>query len=131
MPQILVPDLLGCGKSPRPVDSLYTLEEQVESIHKSVLERHNVDSFHIVSHSMGTVVALALAARFPDRVRSLTLIAPLYGGTGEADGVDPQLPTCDTIMALTKPWTVMTSLSQPAMITFQYHPSWNTIFACC
>ncbi|RWW77476.1 hypothetical protein BHE74_00014363 [Ensete ventricosum] len=70
-------DLLGFGRSPKPTDSLYTLREQVEMIEKSILKRHNVGSFHIVAHSMGCIIALALAVEHPEAVKSLALIAPV------------------------------------------------------
>lgn len=70
-------DLLGFGRSPRPTDSLYTLREHVEMIEKSVLDTHKVKSFHVVAHSLGCILALALAVRHPQSVRSLTLLAPV------------------------------------------------------
>ncbi|KMT12477.1 hypothetical protein BVRB_5g104060 [Beta vulgaris subsp. vulgaris] len=71
-------DLLGFGRSPKPADSLYTLREHVEMIERSVLENHRVKSFHIVAHSLGCILALALAVRHPTKIKSLTLIAPPY-----------------------------------------------------
>nr|CAD1835339.1 unnamed protein product [Ananas comosus var. bracteatus] len=71
-------DLLGFGRSPKPGDSLYTLREHVEMIERSVLEPHKVRSFHIVAHSLGSILALALAVKYPGAVKSLTLLAPPY-----------------------------------------------------
>ncbi|WVZ57455.1 hypothetical protein U9M48_007838 [Paspalum notatum var. saurae] len=71
-------DLLGFGRSPKPADSLYTLREHVEMIERSVIQRHGVRSFHIVAHSLGSILALALAVKYPAAVRSLTLVAPPY-----------------------------------------------------
>ncbi|CAO2819342.1 unnamed protein product [Amaranthus hypochondriacus] len=71
-------DLLGFGQSPKPTDSLYTLREHVEMIERSVLELHKVESFHIVAHSLGCILALALVVRHPSKIKSLTLIAPPY-----------------------------------------------------
>ncbi|XP_020585191.1 LOW QUALITY PROTEIN: probable lysophospholipase BODYGUARD 3 [Phalaenopsis equestris] len=71
-------DLLGFGRSPKPADSLYTLREHVEMIERSVLQRHGVRAVHIVAHSLGSILALALAVRHPDAVKSLTLLAPPY-----------------------------------------------------
>ncbi|KAJ1296486.1 hypothetical protein BS78_01G304500 [Paspalum vaginatum] len=71
-------DLLGFGRSPKPADSLYTLREHVEMIERSVIQRHGVRSFHIVAHSLGSILALALAVKHPAAVRSLTLVAPPY-----------------------------------------------------
>ncbi|XP_039123053.1 probable lysophospholipase BODYGUARD 1 [Dioscorea cayenensis subsp. rotundata] len=71
-------DLLGFGRSPKPGDSLYTLREHVDMIERSVLEPFKVGSFHIVAHSLGSILAIALAVKYPGAVKSLTLIAPPY-----------------------------------------------------
>ncbi|GLU17592.1 hypothetical protein SLE2022_339530 [Rubroshorea leprosula] len=76
--RLLAVDLLGFGRSPKPVDSLYTLREHVEMIEKSVFEQYKVKSFHIVAHSLGCILALALAVKYPGSVKSLTLLAPPY-----------------------------------------------------
>ncbi|KAK4752244.1 hypothetical protein SAY87_021042 [Trapa incisa] len=76
--RFLAIDLLGFGRSPKPRDSLYTLKEHLEMIEKSVLEPNKVKSFHIVAHSLGCILALALAVKHPESVRSLTLLAPPY-----------------------------------------------------
>lgn len=70
-------DLLGFGRSPKPADSLYTLREHVEMIERSVLQRYRLRKFHVVAHSLGSVLALALAVKYPDAVQSLTLLAPV------------------------------------------------------
>lgn len=71
-------DLLGFGRSPKPADSLYTLREHVEMIERSVIDRYKVGPFHIVAHSLGSILALALAVKYPAAVRSITLVAPPY-----------------------------------------------------
>jgi pimeloyl-ACP methyl ester carboxylesterase len=70
-------DLLGFGRSPKPADSLYTLREHVEMIERSVIERYKVGPFHIVAHSLGSILALALAVKYPAAVKSITLVAPV------------------------------------------------------
>ncbi|KAL8142691.1 hypothetical protein V2J09_015723 [Rumex salicifolius] len=74
-------DLLGFGRSPKPVDSLYTLREHVEMIEKSVIEPYKVENLHIVAHSLGCILALALAVKHPGSIKSLTLLAPPYFGS--------------------------------------------------
>ncbi|KAK4389601.1 putative lysophospholipase BODYGUARD 3 [Sesamum angolense] len=76
--RLLAVDLLGFGRSPKPADSLYTLREHLEMIERSVLEAYNVKSFHIVAHSLGCILALALAVKHPGSIKSLTLLAPPY-----------------------------------------------------
>lgn len=75
--RLLAVDLLGFGRSPKPNDSLYTLREHVDMIEKSVLEGYGVRSFHIVAHSLGCILALAIAVKHPESVKSLTLLAPV------------------------------------------------------
>lgn len=76
--RLLAVDLLGFGKSPKPNNCLYTVKDHVEMIESSVIHPFELSSFHIVAHSMGCVVALALAAKHSNSVRSITLIAPPY-----------------------------------------------------
>nr|XP_019706188.1 probable lysophospholipase BODYGUARD 4 [Elaeis guineensis] len=76
-------DLLGFGRSPKPTNCMYRLKEHLEMIEKSVLKPFQLSSFHLVAHSMGCIIALALAAKYPDSVRSVTLIAPPYFSSTE------------------------------------------------
>ncbi|KAJ4972419.1 hypothetical protein NE237_005518 [Protea cynaroides] len=71
-------DLLGFGRSPKPRDCLYTLKDHLEMIEKSVIDQFQLNSFHLVAHSMGCIIALALAARYSKSLKSITLIAPPY-----------------------------------------------------
>ncbi|GFZ09395.1 alpha/beta-Hydrolases superfamily protein [Actinidia rufa] len=71
-------DLLGFGRSPKPRDCLYTLKDHLEMVEKSVIHPFQLGSFHLVAHSMGCVIALALAAKYSKSVKSVTLIAPPY-----------------------------------------------------
>ncbi|CAN6219987.1 unnamed protein product [Urochloa humidicola] len=71
-------DLLGFGQSPKPADCLYRLKDHVEAIETSLIEQRRLRPFHLVAHSMGCIIALALAAKHPTRVKSITLLAPPY-----------------------------------------------------
>ncbi|GAV76906.1 Abhydrolase_6 domain-containing protein [Cephalotus follicularis] len=71
-------DLLGFGRSPKPRDSFYTLRDHIEMIEKSVICPYDLQSFHVVAHSMGCIVALALSAKYCKSVKSITLVAPPY-----------------------------------------------------
>lgn len=70
-------DLLGFGASPKPMDCLYTLKDHLEMIEKSVIIPFKLNSFHLVAHSMGCVIALALAAKYSESVKSISLVAPV------------------------------------------------------
>ena len=73
-------DLPGHGTSAKDVGdgSLGALADAVTG----VLDAIGADRAHLVGHSMGGAVALAVAARDPARVASLTLIAPSGFGSG-------------------------------------------------
>lgn len=70
-------DLLGFGKSPKPRDCMYTLRDHLQMIEKSVIDPFQLNSFHVVAHSMGCVIAVALAAKYSESVKSITLVAPV------------------------------------------------------
>lgn len=70
-------DLLGFGRSPKPRDCLYTLKDHLGMIEKSIIHSFELKSFHLVAHSMGCILALALAANYSKSVKSITLISPV------------------------------------------------------
>lgn len=77
-------DLLGFGRSPKPANCMYRVRDHVEAIERTLIlagdgeSQSLMSSFHLVSHSMGCTIALALAAKHPTRVKSITLVAPPY-----------------------------------------------------
>ncbi|XP_023526531.1 probable lysophospholipase BODYGUARD 4 [Cucurbita pepo subsp. pepo] len=71
-------DLLGFGRSPKPRDCFYTMKDHLEKIEESVIHQFGLNSFHLVAHSMGCLIALALAAKYSNSVKSITLVAPPY-----------------------------------------------------
>lgn len=72
-------DLLGYGESPlRRPDTNYRLADEARHV-ESILAKRLMpcETFHLVGHSYGGVVALALAQRSPGRIDSLTLYEPV------------------------------------------------------
>jgi pyruvate dehydrogenase E2 component (dihydrolipoamide acetyltransferase) len=67
-------DLPGHGTSAKDVGD-GTLDVLADAV-TGVLDALGADRAHLVGHSMGGAVALAVAARDPGRIASLTLIAP-------------------------------------------------------
>lgn len=76
--RVFAVDLLGFGRSPKPRNCFYTLKDHIEMIEKCLISPYQLNSFHIVAHSMGCVIALALAAKYSTSVKSIVLIAPPY-----------------------------------------------------
>lgn len=73
--RVIRPDLPGSGRSHR-VDGPLSIASLADAVLK-VAARLDVDRFHLVGHSMGTIVAMHLAVRETGRVRSLALFGPL------------------------------------------------------
>jgi pimeloyl-ACP methyl ester carboxylesterase len=62
-------DLIGYGKSAKPVDFSYSMEDQAILIEKLLIE-FAIPRLHIVAHSMGAAVGLLFSPGLFDRVES-------------------------------------------------------------
>lgn len=69
-------DQRGSLRSPFP-DSLITFENHIEDIERLRIEL-NLEKITLVGHSMGAVLASAYAAKYPDQIKRLVLLAPAY-----------------------------------------------------
>jgi pyruvate dehydrogenase E2 component (dihydrolipoamide acetyltransferase) len=77
-------DLPGHGGSSKDVGD-GSVEELAGAL-LGYLDARGIDRAHLVGHSLGGAVVAAAAARAPDRVRSLTLVAPAgFGSDVDAD----------------------------------------------
>jgi pimeloyl-ACP methyl ester carboxylesterase len=68
-------DLPGFGFSPAPRTGDYSLAARAEAVIALIEHRGNWP-VHLIGNSMGGAVAIRIAARRPDLVRTLTLISP-------------------------------------------------------
>lgn len=106
--RVIRPDLPGSGRSNR-VDGPLSIASFGDAVLK-VAARLNVERFHLVGHSMGTIVAMHLAVREPRRVRSLALFGPLLappdaaranirarGTKARAEGVEGMAAIADAV----------------------------------
>lgn len=75
----IVVEPLGMGGSDRPRHADYSLAAQAARV-AAVLDSLGIHSAVVVAHSLGSSIALHLAARYPDRVRALISIE---GGIAE------------------------------------------------
>ena len=80
--RVIAPDLPGFGGSSRQPDANYTIAAQADRIHAFV-RAIGVKRFHLGGSSMGGNIAGVYAARHPENVISLWLVAP--GGVVSAD----------------------------------------------
>ena len=69
-------DLLGHGKTPFEKEKI-KIQDYVEQL-QSLTELLNIDKFHLVGFSIGSLIALNFAADFQQKLSSLTLIATTY-----------------------------------------------------
>ena len=82
---LVVPDLVGHGLSSAPANEAdYSVDHMVSHV-VAIGEQLVGDSFHLVGYSMGGRVALALACRHPELLRSLTVIGASAGLANESE----------------------------------------------
>jgi pimeloyl-ACP methyl ester carboxylesterase len=76
--RVIVPDLRGLGLSSKP-EGGYDKKTQAGDI-RAILDKLGVDKADIVGHDIGTMVAYAYAARYPDKTTKLVVMdAPVPG----------------------------------------------------
>ena len=69
-------DLPGFGDSPPPRDGDYSLVGHARAVADVIVAEFGTVPVHVVGNSMGGAISVQLAARRPELVRSLTLVAP-------------------------------------------------------
>ena len=78
-------DLLGFGDSPKPLEGEYDLDQHVKSVITTLDSMNIKEPFILVGHSMGALIALDLAAKYPKRVSKLVLMGmPVFQNVEEA-----------------------------------------------
>jgi len=68
-------DLMGHGENVQDMNQSYTIESQVEFVHK-VATKLGIDQFHIVGNSMGGAISSLYSASYPKQILSAVLISP-------------------------------------------------------
>jgi 2-hydroxymuconate-semialdehyde hydrolase len=92
--RVVAPDMLGFGYSERPQDQCYSLDRWVKHA-LGVMDALELDQVDLVGNSFGGGIALALAIRYPQRVRRLVLMGstgvsfPITRGLDEVWGYQP------------------------------------------
>ena len=84
--RVIAFDRPGFGHSSRPRDRLWTPTAQAELLHAALVQL-DVEQAVVVGHSMGAMVALALALDHPEDVRRLVLLAGYYYPTPRVDAL--------------------------------------------
>jgi abhydrolase domain-containing protein 6 len=102
--RVIAPDLPGWGASTRLETASYGYPAQVERVHQ-LLSQLKLGQVHLIGHSMGGFIASAYAARYPDEVITIGLIAP-HGV------VEPEPSELARSVAQGDNWLVATSLPE-------------------
>ncbi len=70
--QLVAVDILGFGRSSKPIDFEYSFPAQVNLYYK-LMKKLGYDQFAVLGHSMGGEMSLNLAYLYPDAVTHLIL----------------------------------------------------------
>lgn len=73
---VVVVDLLGFGDSPKPDWATYDARTQAQSLAKTLFGLGLTQRIVLVGHSMGSLVAVEFAKRYPALVKALVLCSP-------------------------------------------------------
>lgn len=92
--RVLAIDLLGFGDSPRPHWKTYNVKTQVDSLVATLMQQNINGRLIVVGHSLGALVAVHAARRFPSLISSLILCSPpLYNPRGKDRASERHLRT--------------------------------------
>jgi pimeloyl-ACP methyl ester carboxylesterase len=72
--RLIIPDLPGCGKSPLPAipEADTTLDDLADPI-IALLDEEGIQQAILIGHSMGGYITLAVAEKYPDRLKAFGL----------------------------------------------------------
>jgi pimeloyl-ACP methyl ester carboxylesterase len=101
--RVIVFDPRGCGRSSHP-RTVHTIEQMARDT-ITLLDHLGIEAAHVLGHSMGGRIGLAMALDFPGRVKSLVLAASGSGVAGYpapacVSGLPEQLARSLAIMGL-------------------------------
>jgi pimeloyl-ACP methyl ester carboxylesterase len=74
--RVVLPDQLGFGKSSKPVGVQYSFDLLASNTAR-LLDQLGIDKAVVVGHSMGGMLAVRWATRFPKRTSQLVLVNPI------------------------------------------------------
>jgi pimeloyl-ACP methyl ester carboxylesterase len=115
--RVIAFDRPGFGYSERPRNRIWTPRAQAALLARA-LAQLNVQQPIVVGHSWGTLVALQLAADFPQHVRGLVLISGYYFPTWRADVFllsPPAIPLLGDLMRYTISPLISRLIARPMM----------------
>ncbi len=75
--RVVLIDLLGFGDSPKPW-TRYSVETHVEALHRAL---DDLGPITLIGHSLGAMLTVAYAARYPAQIQNIVLIGMPYFGS--------------------------------------------------
>ncbi|MCE8545232.1 alpha/beta hydrolase [Ruegeria pomeroyi] len=112
------PDMLSHGRSP-DWDGQGCFQDRILRIAETCLTEASMD---VIGHSFGATVALRLAVEHPERVRSLTLIEPVFFAVAGQDA--PEL--IDSHASDAQPYLDALSAGDRALAARLFNRMWST-----
>lgn len=92
---VLTIDLLGFGMSPKPTWAIYNAKTQARSVIATLVKLRLSSRLIVVGHSLGALIAVEVAKRYPLLVKSLILCSPPFYSDRHTDR---RMPNGDTIL---------------------------------
>ena len=123
--RVIAPDMLGFGYSERPANPDYQRDVWVEHA-IGVLDALGIEQADLVGNSFGGGIALALAIRYPHRVRRLVLMGSVGVSFPITDGLDRVWgyePSCQTMRSLMDTFAYDRALVTDELAELRYQAS--------
>jgi pimeloyl-ACP methyl ester carboxylesterase len=122
--RVIAVDRPGFGHSDRPRSTIWTPEAQADLI-AAALKKISVQRAIVLGHSWGTLVALALAVKYPQEVEALVLASGYYYPNARADVVilsPPAIPVIGDLLSHTLS-PLLSRLMWPLLLRKIFGPS--------
>jgi pimeloyl-ACP methyl ester carboxylesterase/aryl carrier-like protein/LPS sulfotransferase NodH len=111
--RVIAPDLRGHGKSAHVgPEGNYQLLDHLGDV-DALVQQLGLQTFPVVGHSMGAVIAASFASARPERIQSLTLVEPVVPGEDTESSAD-QLTTHLNYLAAPPTHPIYASLAEAA-----------------
>jgi 2-hydroxymuconate-semialdehyde hydrolase len=123
--RVIAPDMVGFGFTERPAGIVYGMNTWVDQA-IGLLDALKIEQAHIVGNSFGGALALALAIRFPERVKRLVLMGSVgvpFDITPALDAVWGYTPSIENMRGLLDLFAYDRSLVNDELAELRYQAS--------
>ena len=95
--KFILVDFRGCGKSPKPRDAHYSLQDKVDDIYNLIVE-DDLRNLTLIGNSLGGAIAMLLAIRFQEEKSDRLLKLVLIDSAGDERYLPPHLKLLRSIL---------------------------------